>query len=306
METAPPLGGAKMPVTTVVIPAHNEAALIGDTLGFLLKDADPGEFAVVVACNGCTDDTAAIARGFGPAVTVVETDAASKTAALNLGDRHAAGFPRFYLDADVRVGAEDLRRTARLFARPGVLAASPTLRVDVTGCSWPVRAFYRAWLRRPYFHRGHLGSGVYGASAEGRQRFGAFPDVIADDDFFRLQFARHERANADNAFFCIRAPRRIGGVVKVKTRSRLGRIELRHRFPDLEADPAAAVADTRHRGPGPAPRRGLPLIDTAVFALVQAVTAWRARRQRAAGKTAWERDHSTRVPTAPTTPAAAT
>ena len=303
METAPPPRGVDEPVITLVIPAHNEAVLIGDTLGFLLKDARPGEFAVVVACNGCTDGTAAIARGFGPAVTVVETDGASKTAALNLGDRAARGFPRFYLDADVRVGAEDLRRTAHLLQRPGVLAASPTLQIDLTGCSWPVRAFYRAWLRRPYFRQGHLGSGVYGVSAAGRERFGAFPDVIADDDFFRLQFAPHERANADDAFFRIRAPRRIAGVVKVKTRSRLGRIELRHRFPGLKPDPPAAGTGRTTPRPPPrtAPHRSLLLIDTAVFALVQAATAWRARRQHAAGETTWERDHSTRVPTAPAT-----
>src|SRR3954470_21776937 len=90
------------PRASVVIPAHNEAALIGDCLRVLLEDADAGEFEVVVVCNGCTDDTAGIAADFAGS-TVIEVDAASKIAALNTGDEVATTFPRIYLDADVAI-----------------------------------------------------------------------------------------------------------------------------------------------------------------------------------------------------------
>ena len=40
--------------TAIIIPAHNEAAVIVRTLTALHQDAMPGEFSVTVVCNGCT------------------------------------------------------------------------------------------------------------------------------------------------------------------------------------------------------------------------------------------------------------
>lgn len=73
-------------MTAIIIPAHNEAAVIGQTLKGLLRQVGEGD-EVIVVCNGCSDDTAGVARRFEPRVTVLETDVPSKTNALNLGDR---------------------------------------------------------------------------------------------------------------------------------------------------------------------------------------------------------------------------
>src|SRR5206468_9477454 len=94
-----PQGPVGVLVTSVVIPAHNEAAVIGRLLTAILADAGPDEFEIVVVPNGCTDDTAAVASSFG--VRVVETEVASKVAALRLGDASVKSFPRIYVDADV-------------------------------------------------------------------------------------------------------------------------------------------------------------------------------------------------------------
>jgi glycosyltransferase involved in cell wall biosynthesis len=77
---------------SVIIPACNEASVIGRCVDALLQGA-PG-IEVVVVCNGCTDDTALVAREQGVGnVTVVETPVGSKIAALNLGDGIATKFP---------------------------------------------------------------------------------------------------------------------------------------------------------------------------------------------------------------------
>ena len=93
---------------SVIIPAQNEARSIGRGLASLLDGLVDDELQIVVVCNGCTDDTAEIARRFGPPVEVVETPVASKSAALRRGEEIATGFPRFYVDADVELPLESL------------------------------------------------------------------------------------------------------------------------------------------------------------------------------------------------------
>ena len=86
------------PRLSIVVPAHDEA-VIGRLLGALADGRSPGDELVVV-CNGCTDRTAEVARGF-PDVHVEELPSGGKPAALNAGDRCVSTFPRFYVDADV-------------------------------------------------------------------------------------------------------------------------------------------------------------------------------------------------------------
>ena len=88
--------GTRAPVrrlASVVVPACQEEATIERCLEALLCDARPGELDVVVVCNGCSDATAALARGVGARlghrVDVLELDAASKAAALRAGDSAA-------------------------------------------------------------------------------------------------------------------------------------------------------------------------------------------------------------------------
>jgi glycosyltransferase involved in cell wall biosynthesis len=100
---------------SVVIPAHNEQDVIARCLEALTPVSGLEPLEVVVVCNGCDDRTAEVARTFD--VQVVETSIASKTAALNLGDARVAGFPRFYVDADVVVSADAVRRIAAVLER---------------------------------------------------------------------------------------------------------------------------------------------------------------------------------------------
>src|SRR5690242_8367538 len=74
------------PRASVVIPAHNEEAVIGPCLATLLGSAEPGEFEVIVACNGCRDATAEIARRWAPTVRVLDLPEANKVLALQAGD----------------------------------------------------------------------------------------------------------------------------------------------------------------------------------------------------------------------------
>jgi len=156
---------------SVIIPAHNEEAVLGRCLRAIVTDAAPGELEVIVACNGCTDRTAEIARDFGPPVRVIEIPQASKVAALNAADEAATGFPRFYVDADVIVDLASLRAMAAVLERGEALLVAPKLRMDLSKTTWPVRAYYRVWMSLPY-NQVMVGAGAYGLSRGGRARFG--------------------------------------------------------------------------------------------------------------------------------------
>jgi glycosyltransferase involved in cell wall biosynthesis len=221
---------------SVVVPAYNEGMVIERCLRAMLHDARPGELQIVVVCNACTDDTAARARDCGPMVEVIETPQGGKIHALNLGDRAATSFPRFYVDADIELSTGALRDVAAMLADDSpILAAAPKAVVDVRGRSRLVRSFYAVWTSLPYFDEGMIGAGVYAFSRRGRARFGEFPDIIADDAYARLVVAPHERRCSERSTFTITPPTTLRGIVQINTRVRAGNYELRRKFPELFA-----------------------------------------------------------------------
>lgn len=214
---------------SVIIPAHNEETVIARCLRAIVTGAAEGELEVVVACNGCTDRTAQIARAFGPPVRVVEIPVASKTAALNAAEECVTSFPRFYVDADVVLDFASIRAMARVLERGDVHFATPSLRLDLSRSSWPVRAFYCVWTQLPYNREhGQVGTGVYALSQVGRTRFLHFPDVINDDGFVRFRFAPAERSTVSEATSLVTPPRRFVSLIRAKTRVCRGRRQLRH------------------------------------------------------------------------------
>jgi len=249
---------------------------------------------VFVVCNGCSDDTAAVARAFGDPVRVIETDVPSKTHALNLGDAAASGFPRVYVDADVVITLPAIREIAAILEQGPALAAAPRpVNIFLPGTGWGVRAYYRFWTALPYIQEGMIAAGAYALSREGRERFKDFPDVIADDGYVRLLFEPHERVQVPDAVSEVFAPMAIRDLRKIKTRSRLGVLQLRQRYPEL-ASREAKTKNYRHALREVAGRPSLYL--SALPYVYVAIASWlRAQRQmNASGRYMWERDDSSR------------
>nr|WP_307454617.1 glycosyltransferase [Microbacterium sp. SORGH_AS_0344] len=214
------------PRLSIVIPAHDEGPLVRRSLVRMLRGAEPGEFEVVVVANGCQDDTAAQAAAVS-GVTVVEIAEGSKIAALNAGDERATVFPRAYIDADVELDVSALRALAEvLSSTPSPRAAAPTLRVDATGSTLPVRCHTRIWATSDYRSSGHVGSGVYAVNEAGRARWDAFPDVVADDRFVQLRFQPDERMTLADESFTVHAPRDMRTLVRRGVRIELGNRQL--------------------------------------------------------------------------------
>jgi glycosyltransferase involved in cell wall biosynthesis len=279
---------------SVIIPAYNEATVIGRCLGSLLCDHQPGEIEVLVVCNGCSDDTAAVARRFGDPVRVIETEVPSKTHALNLGDAAASGFPRVYVDADVAITLPAIRRIAATLELGPALAAAPRPEnVFLPGTRWGVRAYYRFWMALPYIQEGMIAAGVYALSREGRARFKEFPNVIADDGFVRLLFEPHERVQVPDAISEVFAPLALNDLRKIKTRSRLGVMQLREKYPELAS---RETKTKRYRNALFEVVCSPSLYVSALPYVYVAFASWfRAQRQmNGSGRYVWERDDSSR------------
>lgn len=277
-------------MTSVVIPAHNEERVIGRCLRTLL-DGAPGDVDVVVVANGCTDRTAAIAAAHGGPVRVVETSVASKVGALNLGDAHAAGFPRVYLDADVELSGASLHALATSLRGGGALAAAPAVHFALGHRPWSVRAYYRVWQVLPFARQAIGAGGVYGLSAEGRARFGPFPDLGADDLFVRQQFRADERLRVEGSRVVVHPPMTLRSLVVTRARVLAANREYRSR--GLPVPPAPP--GERGRGRSVVARPDLwPA--AVLYAGVQAAARVRARaRLRGAAPRHWERDETARA-----------
>ena len=219
-------GNPDKPLGSVVIPAHNEATVVGRCLDALLRGFAPGELHVVVVCNGCSDATATVARAAPHSVHVLELESASKPAALRAGDDAAnAVFPRLYLDADVVLVSDAVRRILDCLSA-GVVAARPPIQYETSRSSAPVRRFYRARGRIPALMGSLWGAGICGLSAQGRARFEAFPDVIGDDLWLDRQFDPAEIHIVDCQPVLVAVPRRTKDLVRVLQRTYGGKKQL--------------------------------------------------------------------------------
>lgn len=303
--------GHTVPVPSIVIPAHNEERSLGRLLDALLDGARDEEFDIVVVCNGCTDATARVAAGHGPRVRVVETPVPSKHEALRLGDEHARGFPRIYVDADVVLGAGDVRALADALAGPdAVLAAAPERELPMTGCSWPVRAYYRVWQRLPAVREGLFGRGVIAMSGEGHARIAALPPLMADDLAASLAFGPAERRVVGTARVVVRPPRTWRDLIRRRVRAATSTAQLEdHQARSTTAAEGRAPA-AEERAPAAAPpsaRTGVsdlrallradPTLLPAVVVFLSAALAARRGARKAIGARdfdTWLRDESSR------------
>ena len=105
-QETPKHGKGEATRTTIIIPAHNEEAVIEDTLSTLTASLTADEKVVVVADN-CTDSTATIAKRFGCQILErFDTENRGKGFALSYGLKHLERDPPdvvIILDADCQV-----------------------------------------------------------------------------------------------------------------------------------------------------------------------------------------------------------
>lgn len=273
---------------SVVVPAHNESAGLRGNLAALLEGVPTGTFDVVVVCNGCTDDTATVARSV-PGVRVLETTAASKTLAVELGNAATSVFPRIHLDADVRLPGPDALSLVRAVGERGVHAAGPSREVPLEASSWPVRAYYRVWENLPNVRSGLFGRGAFCLSEEGQVRVNAQARLMNDDLVVSEAFAPEERRIVTDASVVVQPPRTVADLIRRRARVATGN----HQADQREVRHASTSLSDLFKLGLRQPSIGLRV---PVFLTITVIGRWLSRRAvRAGDYTTWLRDESSRA-----------
>jgi hypothetical protein len=110
--------GADKPIdealVSVVIPAHNQAHFLRNTLDSVMGQTHP-HIEVVVVDDGSSDNAAAISVGY-PGVRCIRQENQGVAAARNTGIRHTVGDFLVFLDADDRLLPQALEMGLKAFA----------------------------------------------------------------------------------------------------------------------------------------------------------------------------------------------
>ncbi len=274
---------AEGPAISVIIPASNEAGWIEPCLRALLASRGVA-LQVVVSANACRDDTVTRARAMAPdfaargwRLDVLDRQEPGKPGALNAGDAAARHALRAYLDADVSVSPPLMAQLAAALAGGAPRYASGTPRVTARG--WVARSYARFWCRLPFVADGVPGFGLFAVNAAGRARWAAFPDIISDDTFARLQFRPDERRSVP-ASYDWPMVEELGRLVRVRARQDQGVAEIARLYPHL-------LANEGKTRPGTGWLIGRALADPLAFGTYAAVAL--AVRRGTGGQSGWVR-----------------
>jgi glycosyltransferase involved in cell wall biosynthesis len=144
------------PLLSVVVPCHNASATLSETLSAIVASDLPRElWELIVVDDASTDDTALIAARYADAVVRLPAPNRGPAYARNRGAEIARGGCLVFIDPDVAVFPDVLRRFAVSFAeRPDLAAIFGTYHGTGDGAGF--LATYRALVQR-YTHEQSAG-----------------------------------------------------------------------------------------------------------------------------------------------------
>jgi O-antigen biosynthesis protein len=125
---------------SVIIPCHNAAPYLAQTIGSVLEQSRaPDE--ILVVDDASTDGSPEIVRGFGDRVRLIPARFGSASRTRNHGFTYAGGDAVMFLDADDVLGPEALEAMEEALQRtPAGIALCPWYRLDLED---------GRWIRRP-------------------------------------------------------------------------------------------------------------------------------------------------------------
>ena len=275
---------------TIIIPAYNEASVITECLDSLLAQTYSGTLEVIVAANGCSDETAAIARVYeeqfeskGYSLLVIEITRGNKNDAINHADSMASFGSRLYLDADVVCDVDLIGQLVDELSITRPVYVSGTLKIQ-EGPSYSSRCYGSIWKATPYIRDTIPGCGCYAVNAMGRGLWSQFPKIHSDDKFVRLLFSRQQRRQVKANYYWP-LPQGFFTLINIRTRWTRGNRQLAMLHPELSInDNKRAELDSRfikHILSHP--------VATVIFATIYSISTFRAYQGKAHLPIIWSR-----------------
>ncbi len=227
---------------SILIPANNEAARIGECLTAVLASNLPDTFnkppEIIIIANGCHDETDKVASSYikhatdnGWQLKVINLTVGNKLTALNTGDAKAEFAMRIYLDADVIVSRDLVSELYTVLHHDHPVYASGTVVMPIPK-TWVSRSYRRIYSRVPFFTHGVPGCGLFAVNQAARKRWGKFPDIISDDTFVRLQFSPKERVSVLSTYQWP-VVEGFANLIKVRRRQNIGVAQIATLYPAL-------------------------------------------------------------------------
>jgi biofilm PGA synthesis N-glycosyltransferase PgaC len=244
----PSPGPTRYPPLTVLVPAYNEAATIGETLRSLAEQHYAGAIEVIVIDDGSTDGTAGVVRAQpDPRVRLVQAGRnLGKAAALNRGLALASHELIVTVDADSWLHRDALRLVAAAYLEGPSHMRAVAGAVFVTNgrASWVARLQY--W---DYFHGIAATKRVqaaYGAALVAQGAFsiyqrkmlldiGGWPDSVGEDIVMTWAILKHgwSVGYAEDAICFTHVPETLGSLRRQRARWARGLVEAFRHHPGL-------------------------------------------------------------------------
>jgi len=240
---------AEPPLQSVLIPAHNEAKVIAETVRHILASDYPN-LEVIVIDDGSKDETAEVvhtAFASDPRVRLISMANGGKAAALNRGLAEARGNLVVALDADTYFPSDSIGKLVRWFEDPevGAVAGNAKVgnRVNVI-TRWQALEYItsQSLERRMLASLGCI-TVVPGAIGAWRrdvlQRLGGFPsDTLAEDQDLTISLlkAGYRVLYDSTALAWTEAPDTVSGLIKQRFRWAFGTLQClwKHRHAALK------------------------------------------------------------------------
>lgn len=227
---------------SIILPVHNGDRFIADKLESIRGLEYPRELLeILVACDGSTDLTRQIVRGFSdmPALTLLELPRGGKAAAINAAVGRATGEILFFTDVRQHLHPAALSNLVACFADPEVGVASGELIIRDSaareeasvGLYWK----YEKWIRKQ-LSRVDSVPGATGCIYAMRSALAVPlpPDTLNDDMYLPLAaFFRGYRVIFDEAALAYDYPTALASEFRRKVRTLAGVYQIVRFCPEL-------------------------------------------------------------------------
>lgn len=273
----------------VVLPAHNEETNIVKAVMPYQSYVREGIIRVIVVCNACTDRTYDLVKQLG-FVEAINIQIGGKVNAVNKAVESMNDGHLMVQDADTVISVTGVKKILGYIETKDFSLAAP-IPCYSESRSWFVRQYYKYLFVTKAFRSGMVGAGVYLIHKRHLPEIYPMPKVIADDGYVKFSLVNYQFLRLDGVSVDLTPPQNLISLIKIRTRSRLGNLQLSNILDTKSEIHRNTIAELLCGA-----YRERQLVSMVIYFIVNIVSLVRARARYRKNNFFWERDESARGP----------